>query len=117
MYYDDPLAAAIMMRDFGVTYNEVAQFDNLIAAFSDDGSYFGPNKLYIHPDSYDIFKPIDGDRDEDGYTYDSKIEAWVSLPWDDKDYGECFKMKSPEESKIAKRNNKPFFHPKSNDDA
>lgn len=65
--------------------------------------------------SHFIFEPRDGDRDEDGYTYNNKLEAWVSMPCDDENLGELVKMKLPEESKTARRDNKPFFWPEGKD--
>lgn len=137
LYYTDPLAAAYMAREFGVRFHD----ENNAVEYGDNYKLYGLldfiepvywpgdeppveiekytaayERYYVHPDSYHIFDPQEGDRDEDGYTYDSKIEAWVSLPHFDENYGELVTMKGPKESKTARRNNEPFFWPESEEE-
>jgi len=120
MYYTDPLQAAYMEREHGVRIllngREVGIPDwppllNDSLTRTQEKAYglvkvtWGqlPVKLYIHPDSYHIFKPQDGDENIDGWVYNAETKMWdhkiVKYVWNG--------VKS-----IDKRNNKPFFMPK-----
>lgn len=68
LYYDDPLQAAYMAREFGVKVKALLDADWLLSWYdllSDD--FIEPYrlnkkfKLYVHPDSEHIFEPIEGD--------------------------------------------------------
>jgi len=117
LYYDYTSIAVYMSKAHGVKYitpEKITYTHEWLDFFFDiDGTDIVDNggEHYIHSDSYHIIEPQEGDRDKDGYTYDDKIKAWVSVPYDDKNYGECVRMKAPEKSATARRDNKPFFTP------
>lgn len=112
LYYDDPLVAAYMSREFGVTtsseqcaknfnWEEWAHSDSLIKIFiyennlSIDEFYEHCGKFYIHPDSLPVFEPREGDLvcvDDTYYTVD-KYDKFGGI----------------KEYKIILRNGKPFF--------
>jgi len=61
LYYDDPLIAAYMCREFGVKFEYDIDVSRLLhnAQVSQIGTPVP--RSHIHPDSLDIFKPKDGD--------------------------------------------------------
>ena len=89
LYYDDALIAAYMMREFGVIYNNYDNIDEILSDFQHKSDI---DKMYIYPDSLDVFNPTADDlmrRDVgmDGEEYDSEYD-------------------------IIQRNGKQFFMPK-----
>lgn len=55
-YYDDPLIAAYMEKHFNVNFSD-RHGERVLSCFNNQyEGYF-----YIHPDSYDVFKPMIGD--------------------------------------------------------
>lgn len=65
----------------------------------------------IHPNSYHILEPQEGDKNIDGYVFDAKLKAWkkftVMTPLDEGVYN----MKPPHELPISERNGKAFIMP------
>lgn len=116
LYYDDLIAGTYMAREFGVEYT-LAEYEEPVCKIRFDSSIQnigiqGPTVLYVHPDSYSIFEPMVGDKDEDGWAYNDKIEAWERLSYVDEDYGEIWNARDPKDCQTARRNNSPFFWPK-----
>jgi len=103
LYYDCPLQAAIMAKEFGVEYEWSGKLEPQESAF---GLIIVPARYYIHPDSLPIFEPKYGDK---GIAQEGKgatcgfFNKWEVLV-------------APEESVIDKVHiiyrNKPFFTPK-----
>lgn len=125
LYYTDPLAAAYMAKRFGVKFAnnnsaKPARMD-IITTFSSMDNHLitivdccgievelnDNEKIYIHPDSLHIFEPKEGDKDEDGRVYDSKIEGWACLLDGAEEVAELVNCKT------ARRDNKPFHWPES----
>lgn len=132
LYYTDPLAAAIMARDFGVelysnhTDEQMDEYDKSepqrsfrwfdscltdgwmhdVEMVSDAIRFIedASDKIYVYPDNYDIFQPKVGDKDEDGFRFEGG--AWVRF-----EMNGTKRILMANESYTAKRNNKPFFTP------
>jgi hypothetical protein len=111
MFYDDPLAAAYMAREFGVKLDRDTTAAHKKADYINRllGSVCGGNigkvspVMYIHPDSLHIFEPQVGDYvqfGEDHYGLFKKLRS-------DKYYENFVGVK------IIQRNNRPFFWPES----
>ena len=115
LYYNDGLRAAIMFRDHGVwlqtkggralrTIRAIIDYCNL------------GQKAYVHPDSYHIFKPEDGDMDIDGdILYDNPKQKIGESCISDGEGG--FKkgiwcVSKDYKANIIRRNNTAFFMPK-----
>lgn len=118
-FYDDPLAAAIMARDFGVEIlveNEKYQPDNgespvkFTRGWRDILDYWIGGE--INPDSYHILEPKDGDLisiegPDAEYVYEK----------DGKMYVMCYENMHSQEYHVSTSNNviqrdgKPFFTP------
>jgi len=66
-YYTDPLIAAYMMRAFNVGigtpnyHNPEKRRKQSYASLCNHAINNTEDKYYVHPDSYSIFKPIEGD--------------------------------------------------------
>ena len=114
LYYDDPLQAAYMAREFGVKLedeneNRIEWVDGhgFVLFDSEDVVDFvgmGIETFYIHPDSYRIFEPQEGDRNIKGFVFEKG--QWVidgMIP---------AAMFSEVPREINHRDNKPFFWPK-----
>ena len=112
LFYTDPLAAAIMAREFGVKIysgdliaNNIWTWRDAAAAASELIGNFEGEILGIHPDSYHVFEPQVGDMCEVHINSILIVHtAWrkyIPKTWD-------FKQ-------IIQRNNKPFFTPQSED--
>jgi len=112
LFYTDPLAAAIMARDFGVKiqgyYNVTKNLGDVLSWENIMESRHFP-KYYVHEDSYHIFEPQDGDLGVDikgnyaEYILDEDDELyWASI--DD----ELFRQTT---AKTIQRDSKPFFNP------
>ena len=114
IYYDDPLAADYMAREYGVKYEEVPELEvdsnaYIMTLYTDDGLYEGPKHFTITPDSLHIFEPKAWDLGMDEYEniYEHYKEWYLSNDegvWDGRPI------------KIIRRENKPFFWPKGGDD-
>jgi len=111
MYYDDPLAAAYMAREFGVeyyTYPDGSDKDDPINCdeFKDHGVCLSDNStFYIHPDSLHIFNPRRGDL---VYYHPIDLhELWCWSEWEPSDIHKSFS----DIGDIIQRNDKPFFMP------
>ncbi len=120
LFYTKPLAAEYMAKELGVKYtNEsgapLKYLDgNWYVMWSSDSPDLYTGRFYIHPDSYRILEPQEGDivnvdmpeRIEvgevvsDGLVHISEYHALH-----DPKYGDIIK--------IIQRNNKPFFWPES----
>ena len=80
LYYDDPLAAAYMAREFGVEYKSNYTKDWLSAqSYTSRGNFdWLYVEYHIHPDSLDIFTPKEGDLVDwdvvNGYSYNAERE-------------------------------------------
>jgi len=126
LYYTDPLAAAYMAKEFGVKFSaklwehrEIVEdlFDayDFIRRYEAQLSSEQPNGplIYIHPDSYHIFEPQDGDwgRTSSGYWcyYEKDNESWWMA-------GHGLTRVEDDLVKIIQRNHKPFFMPESDDE-
>ncbi len=137
LFYTDPLAAAYMAREFGVEIlieNIRYQPDNgedpniLTSDYQKIIDAFTFNSGDVSPDSYHIFEPQVGDlildTDEDNETF----VQWVLEKGDDEyivddrlyngkvrsgayNNGYDSKVFFDQFDKIIQRNNKPFFHP------
>lgn len=117
-YYTDPLAAAYMAREFGVTIynpslNSTIGLHKLVRDVYPQG--IGGKKYNIHSKSIDIFKPMVGDLIKAVYkldcgngdfTYEDLVEI---VP-----FGERFQYLDNIE--IIQRNNKQFFMPEVEND-
>ncbi len=130
LYYTDLLAAAYMVREFGVRfvpnirgYSSPASVDLTIRGEDNqsiswlmvDGELDGwnnkigeaikPNeKIYIHPDSYHIFEPQVGDEGKDSA---GRLCRFIPNKWI------CWSRSGEPvyPMRIIQRNNKPFFMP------
>jgi len=121
LYYTNPLHAAIMVQDFGVNLH-TGGGDEWLIRFTALGSLQViiektcgfQDKLYVHPDSADIFKPMVGDLITAQYKLDCghgdfKYEELVErLPFLDR-------LQHLESIEIILRDNKAFFTPISED--
>lgn len=106
MYYTDPLKAAWMAREFGVKLQDVhgktiSELDS-IQRYCNYGF-----TLYIHPDSYSIFEPVEGDKDEDGWIFDWDTDDNGRVAW----WSRGTEYVLPTYKQIARRNNTAFFMP------
>jgi hypothetical protein len=120
-YYTDRLAAAWMTKQFGMMFEtgSISGFHcsvfssgkNTPHYFADDGD--DDFKGIIHPDSLELLKPREGDKDENGFVFCERTQAW----WRENGFsitgsGEpVLRALLPEESRTAKRGGKPFFWP------
>lgn len=73
-----------------------------------NGRYWELTKAFIEPESEHIFEPQDGDKDEEGYVYNSKMEGWEKRIV----YSVERDFKRKEFSETTTRNGKHFFTPK-----
>jgi len=116
-YYDDPLAAAYMGREFGVDYwckekrNKIKGDDYFVGVLDGDVGYydFCSETPEVHPDSLHIYTPIIGDT---MFLKDNHV-GWLA------EYGEIEQagdrvMGNVNNGnwKIIQRNGLPFFNPK-----
>ena len=129
LYYDDPLKAAIMARDFGVKYRAKPRGLAVTCDVSiDDGMgeriNIKPNGdiYYVHKDSADIFKPMVGDVLSDT---SSKCLEVVDNDWEKRNkwdggrirYSKMITICDAQNrfvkgfSKIIQRDGKSFFTP------
>ena len=118
LYYDDPLQAAYMAKEFGVILHlsNCSDLSPTCGYWFDLGNnpdhiandvyelYQGNEvkRAHIHPDSYHIFNAKDGDKNIEGYTFSGRLGMW------------CINGESKAfigHKDIDKRNNKPFFTP------
>lgn len=124
LYYDDPLIAAYMSKEFGVEYITPEKYTythEWLDFFLDiDGDDIVDNggEHYIHPDSHHIFEPQVGDLvytgHHDGNEYTVRLMKFAtehkgafiwSIAGAHGPVGKnCIKS-------IIQRNNKPFFNP------
>lgn len=129
-FYNDPLAAAYMAREFGVQlqywysgikaiypdrieifgeeFREIPQnWHTSLADILGGGMHLNHARYYIHPDSLPIFEPRMGDLceftryDDDGELIENEFA----------EYGNVFPIGIPD--LIIQRDNKPFFWPES----
>ena len=121
LYYDDPLIAAYMFREFDITFRSELDdhigFDgdlHLLAERNQGEVYEG--KYCIHLDSLDVFKPQVGDMVRFRGEFGASVYATdlFKIPSDRTDYSDpCFSFYSDICSKeIIQRDNKAFFMPK-----
>ena len=105
LYYTDPLKAAWMAREFGVVIEQarckssIEWEQDFYKSICYDAMLRHDKTYYIHPDSYHVFEPVEGDMvgyyDLDGL-FAGKIIGKFGT----------FKYKT-----IIQRNNTAFFHP------
>lgn len=120
-YYDDPLKAAYMMREFGFDYEGSEGSLEIYAEFYPSGEIaylkyrFEPHgHVDIKSNFYELLKPRVGDIiiDNDGQprklikVLDSKLYWYAGL--DDQDYDCCYAT----DATIIQRDNKIWFAPK-----
>ena len=131
--YANGLIAEYMHQEFGVKYLNLHGSRHTLGVFYHFEISFGapplgdndkfpldyPNTkiskdwpILIHPDSYHIFEPRDGDKDEDGMVYEDKHEGWESPPYYCETFGESLTAKPKQESQTARRDGKEFFWPR-----
>lgn len=126
MYYTDALYTVIMMRDFGVRimWDDKRDWgidDIALWAFNwyqeiNHPALVEPKKFHIHPESYQIFEPQEGDLIEyfDGQHKRSHDCYYIRLSNSDVGYymetsvGNVFQ---PCFRKIIQRDGKAFFEP------
>lgn len=125
-FYTDPIAAAFMVREYGVevTANkegggqtEPITWD-LLWAIETIRSEEDYERYYVHPDSHHIFEPQVGDFYQDEDPNGISIERITKVDKIDKtyeatsDYGNDAHWYYGEElPKIIQRNGNPFFAP------
>ncbi len=65
LYYTNPLYAAIMAMEHGVKFDDGDSLKSALEACYSAGS--GPTSIpfYVHPDSYGVFEPREGDLAQD----------------------------------------------------
>lgn len=114
MFYKELQEAKLMFIYFGVTFlgkkgNKLSE--NLDLELDYISYDYSDNKFSVHPDTYHIFEPQEGDKNIDGYVFDANLQAWkkftVMTPLDDGVYN----MKPPHELPISERNGKVFIAP------
>lgn len=82
LFYTCAIKAAFMAKYFEVRFlsekGQVLEFRGTsdFWAQKDQGIYMG-ERFYVHPDSMQVFEPVDGDRDEDGRTYRENVRGWI----------------------------------------
>lgn len=109
LYYDDPLAAAWMAREFGIKFYTIVEGESFDIDFSTWIFMIDSETvLYIHSDSLHIFEPGVGDyyinigvRKNAGKLSSSKKEAVLS----------SFKYHGKWPIEIIQRDGKHFFMP------
>lgn len=126
MYYTDPLKAAWMAREFGVKYHDtlISPVELTVPDLMDeirdnlvDGTAF--DNLYIHPDSYSVFEPQEGDV----VTVSNLVATIGSISDKTTIWGKMVSGKGVRASfydsaidNTIQRNNKAFFMPEVEDD-
>lgn len=133
LYYDDPLQAAYMAREFGVkyTYTELKGKDKYSYNYWPffDYDYDGQPECAtqetltdpcinwdIHPDSHGVFDPEPGDIFNDNFVIcmvKCEYPQYSGLPEFPEDEAlELIRKRAPGVNAIIQRNGKPFFMPK-----
>jgi len=119
-YYDDPLQAAWMAREFGVAMNPEGDgmdeyagkvYSHEIVDLAQKGRF--DVKYYIHPDSYHIFEPQDWDLGRYVGTYPFawfKENGWFTQN------EKCEPPDAGDVIEITRRDNKAFFMPLEEED-
>ncbi len=118
-YYDDPLQAAYMLREFNfkigcydiddLNYFEEDSLNSLSDGIGNNQIESDIDSAYIiHPDCYELLKPKEGDLGKDSgnplYYYLFWEGVWRSL--------NGIKLEDNGTIEIIQRNNKAFFTPK-----
>lgn len=106
MYYKELQEAKLMFIYFGVTFSgkKRDKLSDTLDLELDYISYdYSDNKFPVHPDSYHIFEPQDGDKNIDGYVFCRRLKAWVR--------DNVYNAKLPHELPISERNGKAFIMP------
>lgn len=128
LYYNDPIKAAWMCREFGVCYTDESiasinaaedqpriLFDRsarVLEKFRIVMVYPPKCQYHIHPDSLPIFEPYDTDEAPGGWWFNANLCAWVRTSSDTCHDGKpCFEMRQPHEIQTAWRDGKAFFMP------
>lgn len=113
LYYDDPLAAAYMAREFRVQYESknghkllYATADIFMFEECEEVIQFMGDKYYIHPDSLAVFEPREGDLIKN--IKDLEIDG--NYEFYDNNKVICT------DRIIIQRDNKPVFWPKGGED-
>lgn len=127
LHYDDPLKAAYMAREFGVKYYDVNEpfnetdghcfgkhcSDHPLNPRTDLGNFTVARYYAIHPDSYSIFEPREGDLVSseafDDYRF---LNEWSRGTGFFVAYGDEILCRPDEVDTIILRDNKHFFMPK-----
>lgn len=127
LYYDDPLIAVYMVREFGVkfkaehmwclhdvtslygeieiSFEDKTEFDFGLCLFSNtEIGHTSESILYIHSDSHSIFEPQDGDLI---YMKNGSHTMLIDDIWIE-NFGDKFDLQLDE---IIQRNGKHFFMP------
>lgn len=112
LYYDDPLQAVYMAEEFGVKYCDDVRLDSN-CRISDVTYIKCPPIAYIHPDSYHIFDPMEGDVMQ--WHRQCNLMLVEKAPKDTEE-NEVLKLselhKTLPNGRIIQRQGKPFFWPK-----
>lgn len=118
LYYTDPLQAAWMAREFGVKFeneDDAAMFviegGDEYATLSQMQQTITSKKYYIHPDSYHIFEPQEGDVVEyniicDKYPLEKRASHCLVTKTMMQTLGAIWVLEE-----IIQRNNTAFFMP------
>lgn len=124
LYYDDQLQAAYMCREFGANYmgfnKDFSQLTELRGDIFIESTFYSDGttenyiqeedtKYYVHPESLDIFKPVNGDV---GYSRKGTLYEY-NYGWSTQCGKEPeFLQEKNTDIKIIQRNGKLFFTPK-----
>ena len=123
-YYDCPIKALYMMREFGVNFSEAHGTNHADKFFQINESelcdfatgviedFRGIEQIYVKPESEYIFEPKDGDVGQMkavGARFFVKYNE-SSKQWKESHYGGCYSKKNG--SDIIMRDGKHFFNPK-----
>ena len=118
-FYTDTLKAAIMAQEFGVQFEtehgERMEYHSSVMGWNSQSAPVGEqfSRFYVCDDSFSVFDPKDGDKDEDGYVYEERKLAWFRK--DGLYDGEpVYSYRA--ESLTARRDNKHFFWPENKEE-
>ena len=114
-FYTDPLEAAYMAKHHRIAFKSTRGQDMYFDGGSDfriikDGGCYAGEYYYVHPNSEHFLEPQEGDKDEDGFIFSEKLQAWERR-YTDSDGEQTIDAMLPHQSVTAKRNGKAFFTP------
>lgn len=116
LHYTDPFVAGYMVKEFGVLMVNSKRGIMEYHKFFDE--YPETSGIYrVHPDSYHIFEPREGDKNIDGFIYNKEKDLWV---YEYKSFGVTCKFQiavsSTNSPNIDMRDGKHFFMPEVDND-